>query len=420
MTEGRKSRLKSKIRQARARLMEEDPFFAMLLMYMDFTAVPGMKKISTDGRGIFFSADFMEKLREDELDFALCHLMMHIIEGHIWREDDLAGDNYHFACDIYVNCFLEAMGFTKESYPHLGNIHRKIPLSGDDPLSLAPDEIYGRLPYSLYSLNERARSKFLPDTNIMWSSSDIISGETIISSSLNDPFLYISESGSSGLKQVWQTRIASALKMTEYMYHGKGQSEAASLLLRKIAERLKKPQLDWKRLLNSFVQETVSDYSFTHPDRRFSDTPFFLPDFSDCDFILKEILFMVDTSGSVSDEELLSAYSELKGAAEQFNGKLTGKLCFFDTAVTKPASFCSADELLRIVPVGGGGTDFGAALSYVRNNIRPEDTACIVIITDGKGYYPDESLAMGIPVLWLINNEVNTPPWGTVTRITKN
>ena len=32
--------------------------------------------------------------------------------------------------------------------------------------------------------------------------------------------------------------------------------------------------------MNDFIQEEVVDYSFTPPDRRFDDSPFFLPDFN--------------------------------------------------------------------------------------------------------------------------------------------
>jgi hypothetical protein len=41
----------------------------------------------------------------------------------------------------------------------------------------------------------------------------------------------------------------------------------------------------------------------------------------------------------------------------------------------------------------------------------------IIILTDGCAPYPDESAAKGIPVLWLLNNEKLTPPWGKITRI---
>ena len=41
----------------------------------------------------------------------------------------------------------------------------------------------------------------------------------------------------------------------------------------------------------------------------------------------------------------------------------------------------------------------------------------IVILTDGYAPFPEVSETMDIPVLWIINNEEVTPPWGRVARI---
>ena len=127
---------------------------------------------------------------------------------------------------------------------------------------------------------------------------------------------------------------------------------------------------------------------------------------------------MADTSCSVRDSELAIVYSEIKGAIEQFGGKLMGKLGFFDAEVTPPLPFDSISDLMKIIPYGGGGTDFRVIFEYVRENCSKELPACIVIFTDGDGPFPDESEALGVPVLWVINNTRFTPPWGKVTRVT--
>ena len=49
----------------------------------------------------------------------------------------------------------------------------------------------------------------------------------------------------------------------------------------RILEALTEGKLDWRTLLNDFVQEEICDYSFSPPDRRFGDSDFFLPDFND-------------------------------------------------------------------------------------------------------------------------------------------
>lgn len=63
-----------------------------------------------------------------------------------------------------------------------------------------------------------------------------------------------------------------------------------------------------------------------------------------------------------------------------------------------------------------GGTDFQIIFEYVAKHMK-RPPASIIILTDGFCPFPMEKLAMGIPVLWLLNNEEVDPPWGKVARI---
>ena len=92
------------------------------------------------------------------------------------------------------------------------------------------------------------------------------------------------------------------------------------------------PKLNWKEILSAFIREEITDYTLIPPDKRFQDD-FFLPDFSDKSDKVKDILFMVGTSDSMSDEDIGEVYSEIVGAIDQFGGSLRGWLGFFDAAV---------------------------------------------------------------------------------------
>ena len=118
----------------------------------------------------------------------------------------------------------------------------------------------------------------------------------------------------------------------------------------------------------------------------------------------------------MSDEMITDAYSEIKGAIDQFGGKLQGMLGFFDAAVVEPKPFANEEEFRVIHPVGGG-TSFDVIFDYVNKNMADEPPASIIILTDGYAPFPKEAAANGIPVLWMINNEDVTPPWGKVARI---
>ena len=218
------------------------------------------------------------------------------------------------------------------------------------------------------------------------------------------------------LRDVWIKHLSDACEAisTRDPFNQRG-------LLPLFAERFfkesRKPQMDWRMILNDFIQEEIVDYSFAPPDRRYNESPFFLPDFDDKDNLVKDILFMIDTSGSMSDDMITAAFSEIKGAIEQFDGKLKGWLGFFDAAIIEPMPFGDENDLEVIKAAGGGGTDFQIIFEYVQQHMSDKLPASIIILTDGYAPFPKETLAMGIPVLWLLNNNKANPPWGKVARI---
>ena len=69
------------------------------------------------------------------------------------------------------------------------------------------------------------------------------------------------------------------------------------------------------------------------------------------------------------------------------------------------------------MPKGGGGTNFYKIFEYVmKMEVKPK---ALIILTDGYATFPKEEARSGIPVIWIINNDVITPPWGEVARIKK-
>lgn len=179
----------------------------------------------------------------------------------------------------------------------------------------------------------------------------------------------------------------------------------------------KKTRINWKDELQAFVQEEINDYSFNPPDRRFGDLPFILPDYNEKDFIVKKVLFMVDTSDSMKDKMVSDCFNEVRSAIDQYNGRLEGWLGFFNTSVVPPQQFNNIDELEQIKPRGSGGTSFAPIFQYVRQNMKDDLPLCIVILTDGHARFPRKNMAMGIPVLWVICDSDVTPPWGKTVRI---
>ncbi|SFB66481.1 vWA domain-containing protein [Ruminococcus albus] len=218
------------------------------------------------------------------------------------------------------------------------------------------------------------------------------------------------------LDEQWRKNISDAVKAIE-IQNSTFNYDGVSMLAARLLKDIREPQIDWRQVLNEFIKQEINDYSFEPPDRRFQDSDFFLPDFNVPDDKINNILFMIDASGSMSDDDITDVFSEVRGAVEQFSGRLQGWLGFFDAEVTEPVRFEDVEKLDIIRPQGGGGTRFDIIFQYVIDNMKDEPPVSITILTDGIAEYPPEDMCNDIPVLWVINNDKVEPPWGKVVRL---
>lgn len=351
--------------QSRMRILCNNGFYGHLLMHMLYTLDETTPTISTDGYRIYMNPDFLEGISDMELDYAVMHELLHTALGHYEKESNKEDDGFDETCDDQINkiMFSDKSRFISD----LGEKGAKCYLG-------------------------RARGTY--DDHSKWG----ITEDT------------------SYLRGFWMMNIASACEAvpTDNNWFGCGSIPEFA---QRMMKELKNPQIDWRTILSNFIQEEITDYSFVPPDKRFSESEFFLPDYNEKDARVEDILFMIDTSGSMSDEMVNMAYSEVKGAIDQFNGKLVGWLGFFDAIVIDPIPFTNEEEFKHIKPSGWGGTCFDIIFRHVQDHMKDRLPVSIIILTDGYADFPAEEMAMGIPVLWLLNNNKVKPPWGKVARM---
>ncbi len=402
---------------SRMRILCNHGFFGLLLMHMKYAVDEHVPTACTDGIRIIFGTDFLERLSDDELDFVMLHEIMHVVLKHCERTGDFDNNVFNIACDIVVNSNIlhEAGGnLSKITLKDFGEAMHIAP-DGKEGFEYTAEQVY-------YMLLKNAKKTTASGS----SKGKDGKGKSGASVGAGDSFGEVSwdshdrwgkgHEEDDALSELWDQRIASAIEAIEIKDSVTGRG-TMPLLAKRVIEDLKKPQTDWRTILNDFVCEEVNDYSFNPPDRRFDDSPFFLPDFNEKDERVEKILFMIDTSGSMSDDMITTAYSEIKGAIDQFDGKLCGWLGFFDAEVVDPIAFDDIESFMIIRPKGGGGTSFEVIFDYVRDKMADDPPVSIIILTDGYAPFPDESVAMDIPVLWIINNESVEVPWGKVARI---
>lgn len=450
MNAQRIGKLKLRLQKARAELLKAQPDFAQPLRELIYVATKDVYRISTNGFCIYFDPDWLQKLEENSLVFMLAHVLGHLEQKNINRPKYFSGDRYHLAADITVNARLRIMGWQHEKLPGVGKIYDETFFPRCDGAELTAEEAMDGVPFDPSALPEGKRRRYMIDSDRWWDASSD-RGETgvvVLRPGEPDPFdlpvsdvnfgnarkvgspikregqtLVLSDrkqqSGSdakTGSARSWERSAASSVRTLRSMKREQQGAADSGEFRERLWQKPNQPGLDWRTLLNSFIREDIFDYSFSPPDRRYQEDALFLPDFNVPAESVKDVLFLVDTSGSVSEQMLSAVYRELSGALEQFDGSLSGVLGFFDTQVRKVCPFRQIDDLRAIVPVGGGGTDFDCVFSYCENR-RDEPPCYIVIFTDGDAHFPDVSAARDIPVLWLFTKATAVAPWGKYAYI---
>lgn len=435
----------SRIQRSRMRLLVEHGFYGMLLMHVKMKLDDQIETAATDGESIFFDTAFLSTLTDKELDFVMLHEILHIALNHLSRSSEFEDhETANIAADIVVNSHICL---------ECGNSTEAISIHGKPMLHTLPDGSPG-WNYSMEEVYHILKQVTTKPRKLKGSS---IPGEKGVPSETdNDEEASPNEEGNNGrnskdehfgkhdaakgdagkqagfdnhskwseaqkdsqFQEKWCKYISDAIQAIMIQQDTIG-SGGIPLLGRRILQNLREPQLDWRQILNEFIRQEITDYSFMPPDKRFSDSDFFLPDFNLPEDKTENILFMIDTSGSMSDQAVGEVYSEVKGAVDQFDRKLTGWLGFFEAVVVPPVRFDDVGEFVKIAAYGGGGTSFQAVFDYVRDQMQDEPPVCIIILTDGQDDFPNESAAMGIPVLWVINNQNITPPWGKIAYLSR-
>ena len=444
MTEQRKRKFKRQLQEARYRLRMINQEFAEPLWDMIFVATKDVVRISTNGKCIYFDPVWLQKLGNRELDFMLSHQLMHITLGHINRPKYYTGDRFHLACDIVANSHLELFGWKYDKLPYIGKIYHETFFPEEEGRNMTAQEALPCIPFDPALMKPSIRRNYMIDSEMWWDKKSDFgqNGEIVLCPEDEDPedlqcdgdntggshhwvkkelfrkeewFLLEEESpkekGDQSIDN-WDRRAIKDLMNLRSTSKGNDDDQMDETFVERVWQRVNTTKLNWRNLLERFVQEEVCDYSFTPPDRRMQDGDFFLPDYNVMTERPKEVLFMVDTSGSIDDDTLSTVYGEICNALAQFNGGIIGELCFFDQRVYKPIAFSDIDELLRVRPCGGGGTSYECIFDYVSKNMPNEAPANIVIFTDGDAHFPDETVANNIPVLWLFSDRGVRPPWG--------
>lgn len=412
---------KDKISKAKYKLILNNPFFATLLFGLDIVdgtewidASGGAKTMATDGRRIFYHKEFVEQHSMPELIGALAHEVMHCAMLHMYRLRGRDLKLWNIATDIAINQVLTKPPFTPDGSTPEGFGFTLPPnwlmvYQGSrhpDGLSTWIPEYENQTAEWIY---DDLKSKALDQER-----SSLLERQAL--DTLIDPLKSpgSSEEGDDGqapledLEALWREKLQRAKLVAEQA------GKMPSSLLRQVGELLR-PKVNWRSLLHQFVDQMAAnreDYWWRLPNKRYIAHGFYMPGlYSE---VLPPLVVAIDTSGSIDDEMLREAISELNWLRQTYKIETT-YLVYCDCRVAGVEIYGMEDDISVTQPKGGGGTSFVPPFEWVeRQGINP---AALIYFTDGYGDAPRHPPEY--PVLWMLfkHGADDFCNWGQKVRI---
>jgi len=423
LTKDALKQLKAKIAESlsvdRYYLISQFPFIGNLLLRLELIPVRDKRVMTacTDGKAVYFSIQFYQKLAKQERIFVLAHEMMHCVLMHLTRCQMRNQEVYNIATDMEVNYCLSQQGaglrppkdlcfppksmqgksaeviyeWLMRKFKKQSKLGQKLqfpngtPNEDDNDSSDSSDE----------DGDERDEKNSLGQGE-NGSKNGKLSGQfdnhkfdDKDASSFNEDDDVKDEYGKVGYDSDFCPAIPKdfADKMREAVISeaqrsarmsGQGTVPAG---IEAILGAMPKPKVDWKALLAQFCTTTVGDKrTWCPPNRRhiYNETYF-----QSRRAERLKLAVILDTSGSVY-ADLPQFFSELCSIVSTFSYEMHVIQC--DAAVHSYDVYDNdtpfpVDDPKKFKVLGCGGSDFRPATKYLRDNAIEHDV--VIFLTDG-------------------------------------
>lgn len=312
----------------------------------------------TNGTRIRYNPQFFMRLSEERRLTLMVHEVWHVGLLHMQRRGDREPEKYNRAADFVINQLCKDAGL--EPIPGW--------LQDDQYKDMSTNQVYDMLPDEP------------PQNNLMAGDIEEPKGDE------EDTVQVTSE-----IEQlVIQAQVQSEMS-------GDKQGDLPAELRRHI-EKLLNPALPWEEILGRFMQDQAKDdYSWRRPNKRFMPD-FYMPSMHS--ERLEHLTFAIDTSGSVTKDDMVAMLTEINYIKEVMNPqRMTILDC--DTVIHNVYDVTESESILDLEFTGGGGTKCAPVIEYCEQH----HTTALVYFTDlFMSEYPHP---IAFPLLWIVYNNPN-------------
>jgi predicted metal-dependent peptidase len=364
---------------ARIGLLLRHPFFGNMATRLRIIAADEwLGTAAVDGRNLYYNTQFFNAMNNKEIEFVVAHEILHMVFDHMGRRDDRDPMIYNISADYIVNntlvrdrigtipsivkCYQDFKyeGWTSEEV--YDDVYEKAKEMGDEYLKQLGE-----------MLDEHLDSE---DDGTGDGDNDDSEAEDSNGNATSSSKPKYSKEEIKQIKDEIKENMISAAQSA-----GAGNVPAA---VARMIKELTEPKMNWREILRQQIQSIIrSDYTFSRPSRKGQMSGAILPAMDFQDTI--DLAVAIDMSGSIGNKQGEDFLGEIKGIMDEYQD-YNIKIWCFDTQVYNEQDFSSdgGEDLLDYEIIGGGGTDFMANWTYMKDqDYVPKK---LIMFTDGYAW----------------------------------
>lgn len=382
-----------KISMAKSRLMQLEPFFAMLLFKLPAYPCYAIPTVSTDGSVILYNPQFVHEhmLRKDVL-FTLLHEIEHVFLKHNTR-GPIKGVDAKAIMKRYLKSKESGVKdvFMDDHIEEMKHVLSEWNKAADYVIN---DHIFNN---TNIQPTKKFKEKLLYNKQYTDKTSEYVYKKI---KTKRDPKKQEEfDVGIGGILPVgFGGEDMSEAEVAAFEKEFEGEVKAAALSARragklpagieKTIEDLYTTTTPWQDIFRTiFTSINKQDYTFAYPNKRYTqhmlDYGVIMPSLYGEEYV--NCGFIMDTSGSVGPREKAILVSELKCILEDYPIKLHVLYCD-SKAYTNDVEILTQADIkagkLKLNVKGGGGTDMRPAFDYFRDNQDELQFETVICLTD--------------------------------------
>ncbi len=419
--------LMSEIKTAYALVSAKYPFFAEGLYSLQTIYTWMVPTMATDGTRLFINPKFGSELTVKEKVFVLTHEVLHCLLDHMTRMKGKDQLKFNKAADYEINGLLVSDNVLTES-----DIRKIKGLYDTKYLGMTVETIYNTMGSETKGKNDGGRGQQGDGQQ-----GDGQQGDGQYSSG-NDPLsdnMHKNNSGGGGevISQEDGAKIAKesgyndAASTKKETTKGKWEniaikniskmqgSVSGNHLRNAILERYK-AAVNWRAELVKYIGKIASS-TFSKMGRKRYIKDDILKSYNKEKLDdLERIVFLIDTSGSVNDEQIKILLSETQHIVEAKGAKIVAYVYFDSDVASYEIIKKNKKPNIKMIK-GGGGTNFNPPFDWIKEKFK-DDVDLVIMFTDGYANDPSKKPRYHRETIWVIYDNIEyTAPFGKTINI---